>query len=103
MPTKANLCFQLLNTFKINVISNRVLSKIDTSRNIMKQVVGLLLNPIISGWVDAANAGNTQDDTPLTDEDMHQFIKTLAYLSFYGKASTMFLEMSMPSLLLLPI
>lgn len=99
MPTEANLCFQLndvdkflLNTFKeeINVISNRVLSKIDTSRKIMKQVVGLFLDPIISGWVDAANAGNTQDDAPLTDEDMHHFIKTLAYLSFYGKTPTVF-------------
>ena len=92
MPTEANLCLRLndvdtflLNTFieEINVISNRVLSKIETSENIMMQIVGLFLDPVISGWVDAANAGNTPDDAPLTHEDMYHFIETLAYLSFY--------------------
>ena len=99
MPTEANLCLRLndadtflLNTFieEINVICNRVLTKIDTTENIMMQVAGLFLDPVMSGWVDAANAGTTPDDALLTDVDMYHFIQTLAYLSFYGKTPTVF-------------
>ena len=98
-PRQANLTFHLnaadkflFNNFKeeIDVVTGRVFSKINTSSDIMNQIVNLFVDPLISGWLDAANASNLQDDVPLTDEDMRHFIKTLAYLSFYGETPTVF-------------
>ena len=98
-PRQANLAFHLnavdkflFDNFKeeIDVVTGRVFSKINTSSDIMNQIVNLFVDPLISGWLDAANASNLQDDVPLTDEDMRHFIKTLAYLSFYGKTPTVF-------------
>ena len=98
-PHQANLTFHLnavdnflFNNFKeeIDVVTGRIFSKINTSSDIMNQIVNLFVDPLISRWLDAANASNHQDDVPLTDEDMRHFIKTLAYLSFYGKTPTVF-------------
>lgn len=98
-PRQANLAFHLnavdkflFDNFKeeIDVVTGRVFSKINTSSDIMNQIVNLFVDPLISGWLNAANASNLQDDVPLTDEDMRHFIKTLAYLSFYGKTPTVF-------------
>jgi len=60
----------------------------------MNQIVNLFVDLFISGWLDVANASNLQDDVPLTDEDMRHFIKTLSYLSFYGKHQLCVLVMS---------
>jgi len=64
-PRQANLVFHLnvldkflFNNFKeeIDLITGRILSKINTSRDIMIQIVNLFLDPLISGWLDAANS-----------------------------------------------
>ena len=87
-PHQANLTFHLnavdnflFNNFKeeIDVVTGRIFSKINASSDIMNQIVNLFVDPLISGWLDAANASNHLDDVPLTDEDMRHFIKTLAY------------------------
>ena len=64
-PRQANLAFHLnvldkfiFNNFKeeVDVITGRILSKINTSRDVMIQIVNLFLDPLISGWLDAANS-----------------------------------------------
>ena len=58
-PRQANLDFHLnavdkflFNNFKeeIDVVTGRILSKINTSRDIMIQIVNLFLDPLILGW-----------------------------------------------------
>jgi len=100
-PCQANLTFHLnatdkslFNIFKerIDVVTGRMFSKINTSSDIMIQIVNLFVDPLLSGWLDAANASNHQDDVPLTDEEVCHFIKTLAYLSFYAKTPTVLID-----------
>ena len=67
-PVDAPISFQLdsadkllLKTLKeeTRVISGRILSMIDPSKNLLNEIVNLFLSPLISVWTDTANASNT--------------------------------------------
>ena len=98
-PVDAPISFQLdsvdkllLKTLKeeTRVISGRILSMIDPSKNLLNKIVNLFLSPLISAWTDTANASNTKDVPPLKANAIHHFIRTLAYLSFYKQTPSYF-------------
>ena len=72
------------------VISGRILSMIDPSKNVLNEIVNLFLSPLISAWTDTANASNPTDAPPLQVNAIHHFIRTLACLLFYKKTPSSF-------------
>ena len=82
-PVDAPISFQLdsadkllLKTLKeeTRVISGRILSMIDPSKNLLNEIVNLFLSPLISAWTDTANVSNAIDVPPLQAKAIHHFI-----------------------------
>ena len=73
-PIDTPISFQLDSVDKLllktlqeetRVISGKILSMINPSKNLLNEIVNLFLSPLISTWTDTAKASNAIDIPPL--------------------------------------
>ena len=76
---------KLLRVLKeeMEVIFGRISSKIDMQKDIMNEVVRIFVDPVLNSWTAAANAGRNENTPLLCQQDVCEFIRTLAFLSTY--------------------